>query len=261
MTDANVLRMINGLPTRNNQAPFTTIDSALAWVAASSVFNMVSGTLDNIVTNGLVLNVDASQKGSYPGSGTTWYDLAGANDGILTNSPTYNSSNGGSIVFDGVDDEVVLPISSVFNTPSVTFEVWANLQTINDRHILYVNWTGNSLEVNSDRSVTMFNYSNTAGQVGAQTISGVFNWDSWVHFVGTYDDLSQTLKTYINGSLSATRTSTPSTLYSIYAHKISGTNFGGEVKGKISIVRHYNRAITASEVLQNFDAQKTKFGL
>jgi hypothetical protein len=261
MTDASILRMINGLPTRNNQAPFTTITSALAWVAASTVFNGVSGVLDNIVTNGLVLSVDAGQKGSYPGSGNTWYDLAAANDGVLTNGPIFNTGDGGSIVFDGVNDEVVLPISSVFNTPSVTFEVWANLQTINDRHILYVNWTGNSLEVNSDRSVTMFNYSNTAGQVGATTISGVFNWDSWVHFVGTYDDSSQTLRTYINGSLSATRTSTPSTSYGIYVHKISGTNFGGEVKGKISIVRHYNRAITASEVLQNYNATKSRFGL
>jgi hypothetical protein len=105
LTDANVLRMINGLPTRHNQAPFITIDSALAWVAASSTFNMVSGTLDNIVTNGLVLNLDCSQKNSYPGSGVTWYDLGeNGNNITLTNGPTFDTANGGSIVFDGSND-------------------------------------------------------------------------------------------------------------------------------------------------------------
>lgn len=58
-----------------------------------------------IVQSGLVLNLDAGVSDSYPGSGTTWSDLSGnANNGTLTNGPTYNSANGGSIVFDGVDD-------------------------------------------------------------------------------------------------------------------------------------------------------------
>jgi len=61
-----------------------------------------------IVTDGLVLALDAADKNSYPGSGTTWNDLAGSNNGTLTNGPTFDSGNGGSIVFDGVDDYVNL---------------------------------------------------------------------------------------------------------------------------------------------------------
>ena len=59
-----------------------------------------------IVTDGLVFAVDAANKKSYPGSGTTWTDLAGSNDGTLTNGPTFDSGDGGSIVFDGTDDYV-----------------------------------------------------------------------------------------------------------------------------------------------------------
>ena len=60
-----------------------------------------------IVTNGLVLYLDAANKKSYPGSGTTWTDLSGNNNtGTLTNGPTFDSNNGGSIVFDGTNDYV-----------------------------------------------------------------------------------------------------------------------------------------------------------
>jgi hypothetical protein len=216
---------------------------------------------ENIVTSGLVFYVDAGYSPSYPTSGLTWYDVSGyGNNGTLTNGPTYSSANGGSIVFDGVDDYVSLPINSTFNTPSVTYEVWANLQTISDRHILYVNWQGNALEVNSNRSVTMFNFS-SGGQLGATTAANVFNWDSWTHFLGTYDASSQTLKTYVNGVLLATRTSTPSTIYAVGTHQISGVQYGGEVKGNISIVRQYNRELTQTEITQNYNAQKSRYGL
>ena len=74
-----------------------------------------SGGPDTI-TNGLVLTLDAANKLSYPGSGTTWYDLSGnANNGTLTNGPTFSNTNGGSIIFDGVDDYVVLNGGSTIN--------------------------------------------------------------------------------------------------------------------------------------------------
>ena len=213
-----------------------------------------------IVTDGLVFAVDASNLVSYESGSLSTYSLTGSFTGSLDNGTSFSNINGGSWVFDGVDDFINVPINAAFNTPSVTFEVWANLQTINDRHIVYVNWQGNSLEVPSDRSIVMYNY-NSAGQQGARTAGGVIEWDTWNHFVGTYDSGSQTLRTYVNGVLLATRTNTLATIYSVYVHKISGTNFGGEVKGNISIVRHYNRALSASEIAQNFNAQRTRFGI
>jgi hypothetical protein len=260
-TAANDSQLISLTNSISGQT-FATAAAALDWYN-SQVDKMVFDIdYPSIITNGLVLNLDAGFTPSYPTTGTTWYDVSsGGNNGTLTNGPTFSSDNNGLIVFDGVDDYVSIPINSIFNTPSVTFEVRANLQSINDRHILYVNWTGNSLEVNSNRSVVFFNYSNSAGQVGAGTSSGAFNWDSWTHFVGTYDDAGQVLRCYINGSLLGTRSNTPSTTYGIYNHTISGVQFGGEVLGRISMVRHYNRALTAAEVLQNYNATKSRFGL
>src|SRR6056300_246225 len=79
-----------------------------------------------IVTDGLVFYVDAGNSNSYPGSGGTWTDLVGGNDGTLTNGPTYNSGNGGSIVFDGVDDSVLADYIPVNTNTSEgnTVEQW-----------------------------------------------------------------------------------------------------------------------------------------
>jgi|694.fasta_scaffold127763_5 hypothetical protein len=254
--DAELVKIINEISSNT----FTTAAEVLAWGAAQTSVVIVNRNYEDIVTDGLVLNLDAGYTVSYPRTGTTIYDISSGNNGTLTNGPTFNSDNGGSIVFDGSDDFVSIPINAVFNTPSVTFEVWANLQSRNDRHIVYVNWTGNSLEINSDRSVTFYNYS-SAGQQGALTSSGVFEFNTWAHFVGTYDNASQTLKTYVNGILLGTRINTPSTTYSVYNHTVSGNQFGGQVLGKISIVRHYNRALSHAEIARNFNAQKSRYGL
>jgi hypothetical protein len=164
--------------------------AVLAWIGTQSNLIAANFEYEDIVTDGLVFNADAGFVGSYPTINTTLYDLSGNSyNGTLTNGPTFNSANSGSIVFDGIDDFINLPINSSFNTPSVTFEVWANLQSINDRHIIYVNWTGNSLEVNSNRSVVMYNYS-SGGQLGAGTNTGVFNWDTWTHFFGFLKSLT-----------------------------------------------------------------------
>ena len=74
------------------------------------------GGAQPIVTDGLVFAVDAANYESYPGSGTTWTDLAGSNDGTLTNGPTFDSGNGGSIAFDGSDDKVTFSSAPSFYT-------------------------------------------------------------------------------------------------------------------------------------------------
>ncbi len=213
-----------------------------------------------IVTDGLVLALDAGNTKSYPGSGTTWTDLSGrGNNGTLTNGPTYNSSDGGSIVFDGSNDFVSLPISSEFNTDSVTMEVWAKLQSTGNRQILMVNWSGNSLEVNSDRSVQFFIWNGSQIGTSASTIA-YSNWGEWGHFVGTYNSSSTTLSLYMNSVLISS-VSTSKATYSVSVHKISGTDYGGPISGNVSIARHYNKALTASEIKQNFNATRGRYGL
>jgi len=84
---------------------------------------MAVGYNPRIVTDGLVLALDAGNTKSYPGSGTTWTDLSGnGNTGTLTNGPTFDSANGGSIVFDGTNDYV--QVTGSITVTSATFITW-----------------------------------------------------------------------------------------------------------------------------------------
>jgi hypothetical protein len=255
-SDAELIGLTNSIAGQS----FTSATECLVYYASQNDKLICNIEYPRIITNGLVLNVDAGFTPSYPTSGVTWYDVSvGNNNGTLINGPTFDSANGGSIVFDGVDDSVSVPINPIFNTPSVTFEVWANLQSRNDRHIVYLNWTGNSLEVNSNRSVSFYNFSTSLRQQGVTTISNVFEFNNWAQFVGMYDNVSQTLQVYVNGVLLATRLNIPSTSYGVSVHSISPSF--GRVLGRVSVVRHYNRALTAQEVLQNYNATKSRYGL
>jgi hypothetical protein len=82
----------------------------------------------NIVKDGLVLDLDAAKLQSYPRTGTLWNDISGNNYvGVLTNGPTFNSSNGGSVVFDGVDDFIEFGDVLDLGTNSLTVSHWLNL--------------------------------------------------------------------------------------------------------------------------------------
>ena len=92
------------------------------------------GNGPRIVSNGLVLALDAADKNSYPGSGITWRDVSGNNNnGTLTNGPTFDSSNGGSIVFDGTNDFVTGSIGSI-NAP-FTFSVFGKFNNVSQTRI------------------------------------------------------------------------------------------------------------------------------
>ena len=175
---------------------------------------------------------------------------------ITANSLTY--ANNGSYSFDGSASFIGLPLSSTFNTPSVTFDVWCNLQNRSNRHILMVNWQGNSLEVESTGTARMFNFS-SSGQVGASSNVAV-QWNAWTNVVGTYNDSTNLLSIYLNGNLAGS-TSAPSTIYSVGVHKISGNDYGGQILGTVATAKHYNRALTALEVKQNFNATRGRFGV
>jgi hypothetical protein len=91
---------------------------------------------ENIVTNGLIFNIDANKNLSYPGTGNTIYDISGSGQtGTLTNGPTFSALNGGSIVFDGTNDYIDYPRSSLYDFGSSDFTImyWINT-TAKDRY-------------------------------------------------------------------------------------------------------------------------------
>ena len=209
-----------------------------------------------IVTSGLVLSLNAADRNSYPGSGTTWTDMSGnGNNGTLTNGPTFSSANGGSIVFDGVNDysENILPVYSSF-----TISIWIYL--ISGVAILSY---GNS----SSRPILLLDISdinNLRVYVNDyyQTYSGVLAINKWNCItICTYITPTATREVYINGGFIGSNT------YNIDTNQIGVLRFPvfGQLSSfgnhRVSNCIVYNRALSASEILQNYNAQKSRFGL
>ena len=249
------------LTNRIAGSSYTSAEECLVYYLGQSDKMVVNRDYETIITDGLVWSVDAGYTNSYPKTGTTWYDIAGSGNGTLTNGPVYDPADGGSIDFDGSDDEVIFSTNAIYNTQSITVEAWVNFVSDGSRHIVLANWAGYALEVNPGTDVVMYVY-NSEGQVGAVTSGGIFSFGSWMYVSGTYDNSAQEIKTYINGVLRATRSNTPSITYGVGDRRISPTIYGGgPVNNKIALVRQYSRALSATEVLSNYNAQKSRFGL
>ena len=142
-----------------------------------------------IVTNGLVLYLDAANKKSYPGTGTTWTDLSGlGNNGTLTNGPTFNSANGGSIVFDGVDDYVSVANNSSLNASTQTVSVWYYAQTISLSRSATI--LGKHDTAGSYNGYNFFstNYFDIKGSTGSAVMlgAGTYKAQTWFNLVLTF---------------------------------------------------------------------------
>jgi hypothetical protein len=215
-------------------------------------------------TNGLVFCVDVADKNSYPGSGTTWSDVSGTdNTGTLTNGPTFNSANGGSIVFDGTDDYVnygnvlagltnlTLECFVKFGTQSTSYNgiISKTLDNTNGWEIRTGGYT-------STTTTAQFRY---VGDNGSPDFGALTN-GIWYHLTATGILGSQLV--YINGSIynSGTYAGIPSAnSNSLVIGKLAYAGLYANMS--LAYARIYNRALTASEIQQNYNATKSRFGL
>lgn len=224
----------------------------------------------NIITDGLVLYLDAGNTLSYTSGSTVWNDLSRSMlSGSLINGPTFNTGSGGSIVFDGVDDYVSVPKQTAFvNASQFTLMAWMKRRTPSSKMICY-----QGADAGNDVSFELWNDGFAYFEVGnsGNTYANIANTSTdWQYltmvFDGTQTGNSNRLKCYINGSLlnvgysgTIPSTSGPSnSVFSIGNSQGIGGNFSD---GNIAQVSIYNRALTASEVLQNYNATKGRFGL
>ena len=212
-----------------------------------------------IVTDGLVLALDAADKNSYPGSGTTWRDMSGNNiTGSLTNDPTFNSANGGSIVFDGTNDSVIMADNSALNTQTPSVEVWIKTNTTNQNGFWFEKGTVNSqYSLFQEGTSIVWRQSDRSQYTPTATYITTTNW---AQVLGTYT--SGDRRTYINGIL---RTSDAQTgvVATNAGGMFIGTYGGGgyPYNGNVAVVRVYNRILSQAEILQNYNAQKSRFNL
>jgi hypothetical protein len=216
----------------------------------------------NIVVDGLVLSLDAANTKSYPGTGTVWSDLSrNGNNGTLTNGPTFNAGNGGNIVFDGVNDFISILGSTSITTATLLIWVYRNGNQPNYAGMFYsrgssangINFfsTTNNLSYTWNDAPNTYNFSsglvvpNLQWSMCAVSISAT----NAVLYVGSS-----------SGLLSATNnvSHSPTT---IDALRIASDNYWSPFKGSVSNAMFYNRALSPTEILQNFNATKGRFGL
>lgn len=223
----------------------------------------------NYVFQGLLLNLDAGSLNSYPGSGTTWFDLSGNNNGTLVNGPTYDSANFGSLVW--ASNRVCTVSMTNLRPTQITQECWFKLSS-NSVQVFIGAQYGSS--TNNTYALWLENTNSLAAGVN---IAGTFNWQNqsftlttgiWYHFVHTYDGTNQNM--YMNGVSVKTWATTGAiaydsnnTLLAVGNDWSSGYNGGASsgVLGNLGIVRLYNRSLSASEVQQNFNFLRSRYGI
>jgi hypothetical protein len=234
-----------------------------------------------IITEGLVLYLDAANTRSYPGVGTTWSDLSRSeNTGTLINGPTFNSANGGSIVFDGTND--LVEITGIENITSFSISVWFKMtgpgNTGGFTNTYYNSLFGiNSVTNPTTRRIlvsTSTNPSIAEGRILVQmggsnyfsdnTSIGITTTNAWNNVVYTF--AANTARLYINGIVQTSQSNSGVTFpfvsdSKLYVGAYSNPIVAYAMLGNIAQTQIYNRALSASEVLQNYNATKTRFGL
>ncbi len=217
---------------------------------------------ENIVRNGLVLYADASKANSYPASGNTIYDLSGSgNTGTLTNGPTFSSLNGGTILFDNTNDYISFGTASSLKPTQLTLACFFRINAINAPNVI-AGKQGTGVGAASYALVVQngkLNFRIESGgiQDASYTFSDTSNYN---YAVGTYDGSS--LKLYLNGSLVGTATTSVSIVYSdsyplllgYYANAFA-TNMN------VGSLKLYNRALSATEIAQNFNALRERYNI
>ena len=226
----------------------------------------------NVITRGLVLHLDASALESYPGSGTSWSDLSGNNNGTLTNGPTFSSGNQGYINFDGTNDYVNIPYNAVLDTPSgATYEIWFKPTVSTSGEFLSRGTSDGGATPDNPRfyiyntGKIYFDWSRPSVDTYTETNTGAVTMGAWNQIVGIATP-SAALRMFANGY---------ETSYSLQVQTLPATipntsdpiQIGGVTwipryfTGNIASVKLYNRVLASAEILQNYNIQKGRFGL
>jgi len=224
-----------------------------------------------IITQGLVLALDAASKNSYPGSGTVWTDLSGnSNTGSLVNGPTFSSDNNGSIVFDSTDDKVSLPAGSNFayGTGDFSVEGWFYqtgihssygdrifTQTVSGTNYFVIQG-GTDVASNSQPQIHF------AFSTGGITSPILYSLNQWNYLC--ISRISNVISIYLNGTFTVSGACTFNFTNTTYVPTICAfthTN-SNNFHGRIAIIRVYKGVgLTSTQVSQNYNATKSRFNL
>ena len=253
--DSQLISLTNGIAGTS----FTGATQCLNYYATQTDKMVFNRDYEGIITNGLVLNLDAGFTPSYSTSGVTWYDLSNSgNNGTLTNGPTFNSSNGGNIVFDGVDDYISCGNSASVQINQGTISAWVKASSPGSGYRGIITKQGNYGLFIRDGVLASYDWGNNQNITTNINIAD----DSWKHVAMTFTTNTGTPSNnaiiYLNGSAVLTTT----IKYSVDTVGLQIGNGGDAVQyisGNIAGASLYNRPLSAAEVLQNYNAQKSRY--
>ena len=219
---------------------------------------------NRIVTDGLVLCLDAASKRSYPGTGTTWTDLAGSNNGTLVNGPTFDSGNGGGIVFDGTNDKATF----TFDVTSIkSYEIWTNAVAVSDAtgghaYLLHNNGTDNTTGdsyITIGIQPTQKYYAAFSGRWSAMNTGVTASNSNIVQIVLSWEGNYQ--KVYINSEFKNQNYLTTNSKISHATTSIAGYRDSDfrNMEGAVYSIKAYNRALSAHEIRRNYLSTKERF--
>lgn len=224
---------------------------------------MASSLGPNASESGLVLCLDAADKNSYIGSGTTWNDVSG-NDrvGVLTNGPTFNTSNGGYITFDGTDDFTDITFLPQQTDSPLSVFAWVYLTSSPGAGIASGIWGHYGVSgVNSHFEMYTSNSRLRLGNINNSTLP-VFPVGIWTYtgFTSTGTDHIY----YVNAQSQATWSGSTGAILGNpggTVHMVGRSDSGRTWIGHIAHASVYNRVLSPTEILQNYNATKSRFGL
>ena len=208
-----------------------------------------------VVTNGLVYYLDAANPRCYSGSGLTANALIGGIGGTLVNGTGYSSANSGSFFFDGTNDSLEF---SSYTPDANTVSIWVNLKSLQNGPIIFV---GDDTYNSTLWSWSFFAFSSLfyfRASTTSQYFTEVPQFNTWINYTLIRNDGSNVSIAYKNGVFFG---SVPdSTTLNPYPNMRIGRSAGNFANFNLGQVQIYNRALTAQEVLQNYNATKKRFG-
>jgi len=244
-------------PTKDMTGLHSVTASNIGWTSSLPTF------VPDVVIDSLQFYVDAGQVSSYSGTGTTWYDISGNSRNLTMNSLTYNSANGGYIQFDGSHTADSGSTYTINFSNGFTVESVAKFSGSGYEGLFAFNNPMSSDYINVQAQGNNIRWELESGQ--SFTSTGALSSNTWYHITCVYEgdsnNTSGTARIYINGvenntaSLNANRTGQNQT-----SNFVLGL-WDGYLTGNIALSRMYNRVLTSTEVLQNFDATKSRYGL
>lgn len=217
-----------------------------------------------LVTNGLTLNLNASDSASYSGSGSTWTDLAGTADNIsLVNSPTYTSGTPAYFTFNGSNQYGTGSGINVLPTTGYTKSVWFYLNGYLDNNLVSSGTGGHFMFMGASTNRIYCGHANWTTLGGTYLdypSTATISLSTWYYAVLTFNTTNG-MTLYINGSQDSTYTVRKNAHAGDGSTNIATFSGGNLLNGRIAQVHCYNRALTAAEVLQNYNATKATYGL